>query len=158
MFKKTLAATASAVAATAVLGSLATGDVKRGWYASLDKPVIQPPPVVFPIVWTALYTDLAVTSAVVIDRLRSTAPEVARAYQRALALNLVVNASFSWVFFKAHQLAPAIVVAGLLAASTADLARRAAAVQPAAGIALTPYAVWCSFASVLSTAIWRRNR
>jgi benzodiazapine receptor len=53
---------------------------------------------------------------------------------------------------------PAIVVAGALAMSSIDLARRAGQTHRAAGIALSPYAAWCSFATVLTTAIWRGNR
>ena len=45
----------------------------------------------------------------------------------------------------------------LLAASTADLARRSWAVDRRAGAALVPYAVWTSFAAALSGAIARRN-
>jgi len=49
-------------------------------------------------------------------------------------------------------------VAGLLAASSADLVRRAADADPKLGVALAPYPLWCSFATVLSTGIWRLNR
>jgi benzodiazapine receptor len=158
MFSRTLAATSAAVAATAVLGSAASADVQSPWYAGLRKPAIQPPGIVFPFVWTALYTDIAVSSAVVIDRLQRSDPAAASAYRRALGVNLVLNASWSWVFFKAHRVAPAIAVAGALAASSADLARRADQADPHAAWALAPYAAWCSFATVLSTAIWRLNR
>ena len=158
MIKKTLARTAAAVGAAAVLGSVASGGVNSPWYLALHKPAIQPPGPVFPIVWTLLYSDIAITSAVVIDRLQVADPEAAVAYQRALALNLVLNTSWSWVFFKAHKLVPAIVVAGALATSSIDLARRAARANRAAGAALSPYAAWCSFATALTTAIWRGNR
>jgi translocator protein len=50
MIKKTLAGTAAAVGAAAVLGSVASGGVKSPWYVALDKPAIQPPGPVFPIV------------------------------------------------------------------------------------------------------------
>lgn len=158
MIKKTLAGTAGAVGAAAVLGSVASRGVNSPWYVALDKPAIQPPGPVFPIVWTLLYSDIAISSAVVIDRLRGADPGAAIAYQRALALNLVLSTSWSWVFFKAHKLVPAIVVAGALATSSIDLARRAARANRAAGAALSPYAAWCSFATALTTAIWRGNR
>lgn len=158
MTRRATALTASAVAATAALGSLASTDVKSVWYAALDKPPIQPPGPVFGIVWTLLYTDIAVTSSVVLNRLQRTNPDAAAAYRRALALNLVLNTSWSWVFFKGHQVAPAIGVAAALAASSIDLARRAGEAGGPAGIALVPYAAWCSFATVLTAAIWRRNR
>jgi hypothetical protein len=67
MIKKTLAGTAAAVGAAAVLGSVASRGVNSPWYVALDKPSIQPPEPVFPIVWTLLYSDIAISSAVVID-------------------------------------------------------------------------------------------
>lgn len=158
MFTKTLGKTAAAVGACAVLGSVASTGVNSRWYRALDKPAIQPPAAVFPVVWTLLYTDIAVSSAVAVDRLRLGDPTAADAYWRALALNLVLNASWSWVFFRAHRIVPAMAVAGALATSSVDLVRRARQAEPAAGAALVPYAAWCGFATVLTGAIWSRNR
>ena len=152
---KTLLATGTAVTACAALGSVASSAVRSAWYARLAKPAIQPPPVAFPIAWTTLYADIAVTSARAIDAL--TGDEQA-AYVRALAVNLVLNTGWSWVFFRAHRLGGAVVVAGLLAGSCVDLVRRTWHAEPRAGLALVPYAGWCTFATVLSAAIWRRNR
>ena len=39
-----------------------------------------------------------------------------------------------------------------------DLARRAAAAEPKLGAALAPYPLWCGFATVMTTHIWRLNR
>ena len=155
VLSRVLPFTAGAVAACAALGSIASAEVRSRWYARLEKPVIQPPGVVFGPVWTALYADIAVTSAIAIDRLQ----EHDRAtYERALAANLVLNASWSWVFFRFHRLGPAVAVAAALALSSGDLVRRTAAADLRAAAALSPYAAWCAFATVLSAAIWRRNR
>jgi tryptophan-rich sensory protein len=70
----------------------------------------------------------------------------------------VLNASWSWIFFNKHKLGLSAVAAGALAASSADLVRRAADADPKLGVALTPYPLWCSFATVLSAEIWRLNR
>lgn len=157
--KSTLAATAVAVATTAGTGSIASANGMGTWYARLRKPAYQPPSVAFPAVWTALYGDIAVTSAVVIDRYRAAGQEdKARRYATALGLNLIVNAGWTWLFFRFHKLAAATVGAVALTASSADLARRAAEADPRAGLALSPYPLWCAFATVLSTHIWRLNR
>jgi len=154
-----LAKVAAAVAATAGAGSMASKDVNTPWYAALDKPPYQPPGAAFPIAWTTLYTDIALTAAHALDRLEAAGrTEEAAAYRRALALNLVVNAGWSWVFFRWHRLGPAVGVAGLLALSSADLVRRTSRVSPAAAAALAPYPAWCTFATVLSAGIARRNR
>jgi tryptophan-rich sensory protein len=150
---------AAAVVATAGLGGLASQDVRAPWYADLEKPSFQQPDAVFPIAWTTLYTDIVLSTAHALDRLeRAGRTDEAAAYRRALAANLAVNAAWSWVFFRWHRLGPAVGVAGLLALSSADLVRRTSRVSTPAAVALAPYPAWCGFATVLSAAIYRRNR
>ncbi|PNI09780.1 TspO protein [Arthrobacter sp. AFG7.2] len=171
----TLAWTAVATAATAAAGGAATDPDSR-WYLRLRKPEWQPPAIAFPVVWTALYADLAVASAVALDSAaqqdsaaerdgaagsvstNSKAPRrETRAYRGALAANLVLNATWSWLFWRSRRPWLAAAEAALLAASSADLVRRTYRLNPRAGAALAPYAAWCGFATVLSTAIARLN-
>jgi len=157
--KSTLAATTLAVAAAAGTGSIASARSVPVWYARIRKPSYRPPNTAFPIVWTALYTDIAATSAVVIDRLRAAGEDdEARRYAAALGLNLLLNAGWSWLFFRYHKLGASALGAAALTASGADLARRAARADRRAGAALSPYPLWCAFATVLATEIWRLNR
>ncbi|PRC60736.1 TspO protein, partial [Mycobacterium sp. ITM-2017-0098] len=79
----------------------------------------------FPIVWNILYSDISAVSASTLDTLNDRGDtEQARAYTRALAANLVLNAGWSWVFFNRRKLGPAAALAGALTVSSADLARR----------------------------------
>ena len=157
--RKSILGTALATAAAAVVGSVASRQGVETWYPTLRKPPYNPPNAVFPIAWTTLYADIAVTSAATIDRFRADGEGAkANAYIGALGANLVLNAGWSWVFFKMHKLGPSVIAAGALAASSADLARRAAVADPKFGAALAPYPLWCSFATLLSAGIWRRNR
>ncbi|GAB3819063.1 tryptophan-rich sensory protein [Tessaracoccus terricola] len=147
-----------AVVATAVAGSLAT-DPQTRWYKSLDKPAWQPPSWAFPVAWTALYASIALASGKVLaDSKRAGDQEQHGDYKAALALNLLLNAGWSFTFFKAKRLGLASLLAGALAASSADLSKRAGEQDPKLGWALKPYAAWTSFATALSTDIWRRNR
>ncbi|WP_445168883.1 TspO/MBR family protein [Mycolicibacterium sp. Dal123E01] len=156
---KSIVATSLATAAAAVVGSIASRRGVETWYPTLRKPRYVPPNGVFPVAWTTLYADIAVTSSAAIEKFRTDGDDAkARAFTAALGTNLVLNASWSWLFFKAHKLGPSAVVAGALAVSSADLARRAAAADPKFGAALTPYPLWCSFATLMSTDIWRLNR
>jgi tryptophan-rich sensory protein len=143
------ALTSAAVTATAVLGGIGTATGTR-WYRQLDKPPWQPPASAFGPVWTALYVLLALAGG------RSLAGSAGSA-RRAYLANLALNTGWTWVFFRARRPAAATAEAVLLAASTADLARRSWAVDRRAGAALVPYAVWTSFAAALSGAIARRN-
>ncbi|MDO5710509.1 MAG: tryptophan-rich sensory protein [Micrococcales bacterium] len=154
---QTLAATAAATALAAVIGSAATTPDSH-WYRSLDLPSWQPPTLAFPVVWTALYADIAGTSASVIRSLEDSGrSDEARAFRRALGVNLALNAGWSVLFWRSRRLDLATVEAGLLTLSSADLARRARAVGDGHAAWLAPYAAWCGFATVLTAAIARRN-
>jgi tryptophan-rich sensory protein len=156
----TLAKTAGAAATTAVIGGLATGPaVQSEWYEKLRKPSFQPPRQAFPIVWPLLYADVAVVSAATIDELDARGDqEEAKRFTALLALNLVLNGSWSWLFFNRRQLGASAVLAGALAVSSADLTRRAVRVKGTPARALWPYPVWCTFATALSGRIWWLNR
>lgn len=152
---KTLVPTGIAVAATAVLGGLASRPAQSAWYANLKKPPYQPPRQAFPIVWPILYADIAVTSAATLDQL---AQRERRAYIVALVSNLVLNGSWSWLFFNQRRLGMSAIAAAALTASSADLTRRSVAVQGAKAAPLAAYPAWCAFATALSTHIWALNR
>ena len=137
MNKQTLAATTLAVGATAGVGSVASKPWITRWYSRLQKPPYVPPNEVFPVAWTMLYADIAVTSATAIDRLRAAGRHhEARNYVFALAANLILNAGWSWLFFKYQKLGASAVGAAVLAASSVDLTRRTVAADRRAGIAI----------------------
>ncbi len=159
MKPSTLAATTVAVAVAAGAGSVASPLRVPTWYARLRKPPYQPPGAAFPLVWTTLYADIAASSAVAIDRFRAEGRhDEARGYAAALGVNLLLNAGWSWLFFRYHKLGASALGAAALTASSADLARRAARADRRAGAALSPYPLWCAFATVLATHVWRLNR
>ncbi len=156
----TLLGTGAAVAATVVTGSIAaTPAIQSGWYEKLSKPSYLPSPQVVPIVWSAIYADIAAVSASTIDQLNARG-EVAkrRSYVAALLVNLVLNAGWSWLFFNRRLLGPSTLVSVALATSSADLARRAVAVRGARAVSLVLYPLWCTFATVLCGHVAVLNR
>ncbi|ASR02436.1 TspO/MBR family protein [Gordonia rubripertincta] len=155
----TLIGTSLATAAAGAIGSVVTKPAVETWYPRLKKPTFVPPAWVFPVAWTALYADIAVTSANAIDgRGEWPAADEKRAYIAALGANLALNGAWSWIYFGRGALGTASVAAAALTVSSADLARRTAAVNPKAGAALAAYPAWCAFATVLSTSTWWLNR
>lgn len=155
----TIAGTALASAATAVIGGLASRPAQSTWYEKLKKPPYQPPRQAFPIVWPVLYADIAVTSAATLDELEERGQQQQRrAYVVALATNLVLNGGWSWLFFNRRWLGTSAVAAAALTASSIDLTRRSVAVQGAKAAPLAAYPAWCAFATALSTHIWALNR
>jgi translocator protein len=158
MQARTLIPAAAAVAATAVIGGLASRPADSPWYRSLRKPAYQPPRQAFPIVWPVLYADIAVVSSNTLDEMARRSTQERRRYITALTVNLLLNASWSWVFFNRRLIGTSAIAAAALTASSADLTRRAVAVQGLRAAPLALYAVWCAFASVLSSHIWFLNR
>ena len=155
---RNLAKVAVATAVSATLGSLATRP-DSDWYRNLDLPAWQPPKLAFPIVWSALYADIAATSASAITRLeRAERIGEASAYRRELAANLALNTAWSALFWRAKRPWLAAVDAAALTVSSARLSQRAGVVSPTLGKTLAPYALWCGFATALSAEIARRNR
>jgi len=155
----TLAKTAAAVFVTAGLGGLASRPSESDWYDKLRKPAFQPPRQAFPIVWPILYADIAAVSASTVDQLEDQhRPDKARAFRNALAVNLLLNGSWTWLFFNRRKLGASAVAAAALTASSADLTRRAVEVRGGGGAPLVLYPLWCAFATLLSTRIWMLNR
>src|SRR5512144_2749764 len=143
----------AAVVATAVAGGLAS-DPGSDWYRDLDKPPWQPPGAVFGPVWTALSPT---TAGARVDGWRRLPPARRRRFATTYAANLVLNAGWSWLFFRAHRPTLAAVEAFVLFASTLELIRQLRPHSPRAAITLVPYAGWVAFATVLTTEIARRN-
>ena len=154
---RNLAVTSAASAVSATVGALAT-DPESDWYRRLDKPRWQPPPIAFPLVWTPLYVDIAVVSAAALTSLEGEGrnDEVAD-LRTALAVNLVLNAGWSVLFWRARRPWLSTAWCAVLAASSSDLARRVGAVDDSLRGALLPYPAWCGFATGLNAAIARRN-
>lgn len=154
---RTLALTGLAAGTSAGLGAAATTPDTR-WYRKLEKPPWDPPAVAFPLVWTPLYVDIAVTTAAALTVLEQEGRrDEAAALRRALATNLVLNTGWSVLFWRVRRPWWSAIWCGVLAAQSASLAGRVGRVDSSLGVALAPYPLWCTFATTLSTSIARRN-
>ena len=104
------------------MGSLATKPDST-WYRSLDLPEWQPPTLAFPVVWTALYADIAATSATALNAYDKAGDTEGRnTYLKAFGTNLALNAAWSVLFWRSRKPWVAAAEAALLTASSADLA------------------------------------
>lgn len=155
---RTLVLTATAVAATAVTGGLAT-DPQSSYYRGLRQPSWEPPAAIYGLVWTPLYADIAVTGARAIDTLGKQGRGAERSSLIAfLGINLMLNASWNWLFFRFHRPWVAAAECAVLTVSSADLVRRVGAADRRSGWAMLPYPLWCAFATTLTVAIAHLNR
>lgn len=140
--------------AAAALGGWATASSLGEWYATLAKPAWTPPDGVFGPVWTVLYALMAVAAWWVWRS--GTAAETAPALG-AYSVQLLLNLGWSVVFFGLRMPGAAVLEIALLwlaIAATMVLFYRQ---RPLAGLLLTPYLAWVTFAGVLNFAIWRLN-
>jgi tryptophan-rich sensory protein len=154
---RNLALTGAAATVSAVVGSVATTP-QSDWYRRLDKPSWQPPPIAFPLVWTPLYADIAATGAAALTALEEQGrTKEAEVLRRSLALNLVLNAGWSVLFWRVRRPWLSTAWCGVLAGQGLFVARRLQDVGPSLRAAWAPYPAWCAFATALNASIARRN-
>lgn len=147
------------VALTVVLGTWATGSQIEGWYATLDKPAFTPPNWLFPVAWTVLYAMIALALWRLLGA-RPVAGPSRTSWWLALAAfltQLALNAAWTPVFFAAHDLASALVVALAMLVMVLWTIRLTWRFDRPAAWLLVPYAAWVAFASLLNGVIWGMN-
>lgn len=137
-----------------LMGIVSNSGFGNSWFDELAKPAAMPPGWVFGAAWTVLYVLLGVSLALALSAPRS--PE-RRAALGLFVLQLVLNFSWSPLFFGAHQVkaALALIVAILVISIAACIALRR--VSTAAALLLVPYLLWLCFATYLNFEIIRLN-
>jgi tryptophan-rich sensory protein len=142
------------VAVAGGIGALASIDA-RAFYLSLVKPDWAPPAEVFGPVWTLLYACIGF-AAWIVWRARGGIAHASDAFL-LYGLQLALNALWSWIFFQWHGGALALVeICALwltIFATTVHFWR----IRRTAGLLMTPYLLWVSFATALTAATWHLN-
>jgi translocator protein len=141
-------------AAISGLGGWATAGSVSTWYPTLAKPSFNPPSWVFAPVWSTLYLMIALAGW---RAWRRPAGVERRLALTAYGVQLGLNLSWSFVFFGARLIGPALAVIAALLAAILVNARLFWRLDRAAGALLIPYAAWVAFATLLNAALWRLN-
>ena len=146
------------IAAMVIMGGLG-GAVTAGsiadWYAPLRKPPGTPPNFVFGPVWTLLYAMLGSSLALIWHH----APAGAER-RRALGLaafHLILNLSWSPVFFGLHQVAAALGIICFMVITAAMVIKSFLRLRKSAGLLWIPYFLWISCATWLNAGILLLN-
>lgn len=137
----------------AAVGGLAAADAPA-FYAQLVRPSWAPPAGAFGPVWTVLYTLMGI-AAWLVWRERKRLP--VKPALVLFAVQLAVNALWSWFFFAWKSGAGAFVAIVLLLALIVATLVAFYRVRPAAGLLLVPYLAWVCLATALSWTVWRNN-
>jgi tryptophan-rich sensory protein len=138
----------------AVLGGRVTAPEIPTWYASLAKPAWTPPRIAFPIVWPVLYFLMAIA----MWRLWEAPPSSLRTAALILfAIQLTLNAMWSFVFFGRHDILGGLVVIVLLVITLLATIIVSAYIDRLAAGLLLPYIAWITFATALNARICALN-
>lgn len=138
---------------TSAIGALGSLQA-QSFYGQLSQPVWAPPAWLFGPVWTLLYTLMAIAAWLV---WRKGGFGAQRSALSLFLIQLILNASWSWIFF-AWQLGglafAEIMVLWLLIVATTMAFWRVAVI---AGALMLPYLLWVGFAAALNFALWQMN-
>jgi len=120
-----------------------------GW---IDQPWFFPPGIVFPVVWTALFSLMGV--ALFLVWREGTESREVRLALAAFGAQFVLNLVWTPVFFGLRRPDLGLVVILLLVVAVAATVAAFDRVDRRAAILLLPYLVWVAFAGVLNYAIY----
>jgi tryptophan-rich sensory protein len=140
---------------TGFLGSLATTPNIPTWYATLNKPLWNPPNWLFAPVWTILYIMMGVSLFLIWKRPDSGRSQ--RAFYVIYLTQLVLNVLWSFLFFGLKNPPAALVEIVILWLTILFTIRAALATDKRAAYLLAPYLAWVTFATCLNLAIVMLN-
>ena len=146
------------VPAIVILGSasgwLSGSGYGNDWFDGLTKPEFMPPGWAFGAAWTTLYALMGVAVAMILAE-----PDSDRKRKGLLLffVQLVLNYSWSPIFFAAHDIQLALIVIFVMLAIAAAATAQFLKLRPLAGLLMVPYLAWLCFAAALTTAIQELN-
>lgn len=126
-------------------------------YAELVRPALSPPGILFPIVWTILYTLMGISSA----RVYIKGKEEGGAWENALwiyAIQLAVNFLWTIIFFNLQAYLLAFIWILILWVLIIIMIRKFYKIDPLAAWLQVPYLLWVTFATYLTFMIYILNR
>jgi tryptophan-rich sensory protein len=124
----------------------------KTWYRTLKKPSFNPPAWVFSPVWTVLYVIIAIVGGMLWME-KAQHPMAFIFY----VLQLVLNFSWSFIFFGARQLGASVINLALLWLSVLFMLICSFAIHPIIGYLILPYFLWLTFAARINLSIWCLN-
>ena len=117
------------------------------WYMTLVKPPLNPPSWLFAPVWTALYVCIAVAGY----RVWQISPNGNA--MKIWFVQMVLNFAWSPIFFLAHNLIAALIIAIAMLAAIVGFIIATWKTDRIAALLFLPYAGWVSFATYLNASL-----
>lgn len=135
------------------MGVFFTTQQSYDWYNALIKPQWTPPSVLFPLVWTLIYVLMAFAAWSV---WRYKKP----GYRKALmfwAIQLILNGLWTPLFFGHQGIFASLILIDILWLFLCYTSYLFYKQTKTAGILMTIYLAWLTFAGVLNFVIWQLN-
>lgn len=133
-----------------VIGFVTSGSMDL---SNLQEPSFAPTDILFPIVWTILYTLMGVSYGIL-----KTNDLVTDEINSIYYLQLAVNALWSIFFFGLKWRLFAFLWIILLIVLVVSMIRQFYSKNKIAGLLQIPYLIWISFAAILNLSIYLLNR
>ncbi len=141
--------------AAGVVGLFFTIKSVTTWYVFLHKLMFSPPNWLFGPVWTILYLIMGMSLYLV---WREVGKKKAAAWAvRVFFVHLVVNVSWSIIFFGLHNISGGLIIITTLWLMILYTISRFMRVSKLAAYLLYPYLAWVLFATILNFSIWVLN-
>jgi len=123
-------------------------------YNDLIQPSFAPPAILFPIVWTILYTLMGISSYIISTSNDTEKKEALLIYW----VQLVVNLLWSFIFFTLEWYFISFLWILLLIFLVIVMIRRFYEISKSSALIQIPYLLWLVFAAILNLSIYLLNR
>jgi tryptophan-rich sensory protein len=125
-----------------------------GWYRSLNAPSWQPPDWVFGVIWPYNFIVLGISAVIVSQRLST---RLGITWLIVFAVSIACALTWAYQFYKPHNLTAASIALALAAVSTIPLLLITYKASLPIFVALIPYQLWLTTATLLSWGYQQRN-
>ncbi len=125
-------------------------------YDRIKTPPLAPPGILFPIVWTVLYTLMGISSAIIYTKGKNENIPVYDAL-KIYGIQLAVNFFWSIFFFNAEAFLFAFIWIILLWVLIIKMIKSFYEIDKLAAYLQIPYLLWVTFAAYLNLAIYLLN-
>lgn len=123
-------------------------------FENLNKPMLSPPPIVFPIVWGVLFLLMGISAYLVYVNKSAYRKPALIIY----SIQLLINFFWSIIFFNAQQYLFAFIWLIILLIAIIIMVILFSKVKPLAAFLQIPYILWVSFAGYLNLIIYLLNK
>ena len=127
------------------------------WYQSLNRLPISQPDWIFAPVWTTLYAFMSIAIWIVYEKTKVSEPSFSKKIIKIYFYHLVINLTWSFVFFYYHLIFAAFINIIFLIIAISILMVLYLPRSRISFILMVPYLLWVIFASVLNFGLYLIN-